>query len=324
MQCEIISTPLRDLKSYLRKIETDQIVLICDQNIATIYAPLMEELRQIAGKSILYWCGASGEQNKTFEQYVRCVNELLTQGIHRNTHLVAIGGGGLSDFAGFVAATILRGIPWSVVPTTLLAQIDAGVGGKTAINLPQGKNLVGSFHFPRNIFICEEFLLTLDEEDCQSGFGELIKYALLSREIFEAVNSKMNLSLVALLCAKFKQDIVNRDPKEERERKYLNLGHTFGHAYECLTGDTHGVSVLWGIEYIDKNFLDGRLKENYGKLLETLQFSPHFYEVQMSDLFEYLRRDKKKISRDEIQLVLLEDVGRPYLKTFSLNELRKS
>ena len=189
----IVSVALGDLKSSLAAIETDQIIFICDRSIEIIYAPLVQELRKMKGKSIFYWCGASGEYNKTFEQYEKCMNELLCFGIHRQAHVVAIGGGGLSDFAGFVAATLLRGVDWSVVPTTLLAQVDAGIGGKTAINSSQGKNLVGCFHFPENIFLCKEFLLSLETRDYQSGLGEVVKYALLNQEIFESIMNDQEL-----------------------------------------------------------------------------------------------------------------------------------
>lgn len=317
----LISVLLKDLKSSLSQLATDQIILICDQNIATIYAPLIQELKNMEGKSVFYWRGVIGEHNKTFEQYAKCMNKLLTFGIHRQAHLVAIGGGGLSDFAGFVAATLLRGIAWSIVPTTLLAQIDAAMGGKTAINSIQGKNLVGNFHFPQNIFLCKEFLLTLESSDYQSGLGEVVKYALLNREIFEGIIHHQKLAQTIHQCAQFKQQLITQDPYEISERKYLNLGHTFGHAYEFLTQSPHGISVLWGIEYIDQNFLNNRFRERYLELLGKLQLRPSFFTIEQKDLLSYLFRDKKKTSQHEIQLVLLKDIGQPYLQTFSLNQL---
>ena len=322
MNSEIIQTSIENLKSHLGRIETDQIILICDKNIEIIYAPLIEQLRDIPGKSVLYWSDAIGEQNKTLNHYSRCVEQLLSKGIHRHAHLVAIGGGALSDFAGLVAATLLRGIAWSVIPTTLLAQVDAAIGGKTAINSSHGKNLLGRFHFPQSIFLCGDFLLTLEPEEYQSGLGEVVKYALLSPEIFTRVVEGRELAEIILQCAQYKQKVVANDPWERRERRYLNLGHTFGHAYEFLTQRPHGISVLWGIEYIDKKFLNGKLKQNYDELLSKLQFRPHFFSIEEHDLLDYLQRDKKKTSRNEVQLVLLEAVGRPYLKTLSLDQLR--
>ena len=322
---KIISISQKYLREYVEKIETDQIILICDKNIATLYAPFIQQFQDMKNKSIIYWCGESGEENKTFEHYTKCTHELLAKGIHRHAHLLTIGGGALSDFAGFVAATLLRGISWSVVPTTLLAQIDASIGGKTGLNSPQGKNLIGSFHFPQNIFLCEEFLSTLEPKMYQSGLGELVKYAMLSKDIFveatRATSNQRSLGPLIEQCAKFKQKIVTQDPFEKEQRKYLNFGHTFGHAYEFLTKEPHGISILWGIEYIDKNFLNNKLKKSYHMILDKLQFTPCFSSVKESDLFEYLYRDKKKTSQNEIQLVLLEDVGRPYLKSVPINQL---
>lgn len=323
----MIPASLKNLPLHLGKIDTDQIVLVCDRNIELIYAPLVQEIQSsnhLKGKSILCWHGLAGESNKTFEQYEKCTNQLLSQGVHRKSHLVALGGGGLSDFAGFVAATLLRGISWSIIPTTLLAQIDAAIGGKTAINSPHGKNLLGKLHFPENIFSCQEFLMTLEPGTYQSGLGELVKYALLSKDIFNNIMAGIGLNQIIPQCAKFKQNIVAQDLYEQGERKYLNLGHTFGHAYEFLTKEPHGTSILWGIEYVDKNFQNGVLREKYSKVLEKLQISPHFLAIEKNDLIEYFHRDKKRISQNKIQLVLLKEIGRPYLKTFPINQLSLS
>ena len=321
MNSKIVSATIGDLKSHLTRLETDQIILICDRNVELIYAPLIEESKKIEGKSVLYWCRAIGEHNKSFDHYAKCVEFLLGEGVHRSAHLVAIGGGALSDFAGFVAATLLRGLDWNVVPTTLLAQVDAAIGGKTAINLSQGKNLLGSFHFPQNIFLCREFLLTLETSERQSGLGEVVKYALLSHSIFDSVMEGRELEEIIMQCARFKQEVVARDPWEREERKYLNLGHTFGHAYEFLTRSPHGISVLWGIEYIDKHFLNGMLRDRYDELLNKLELRPDYLSIEKSDLLDYILRDKKRDSCDEIQLVLLKDIGHPYLKKFPLEQL---
>ena len=321
MTSKLTSTSLDELKDHLTRLATDQIILICDSHIETLYAPLLQELRHLQSKTVLYWRGRSGESNKNFQDYEKCMNELTSKGVHRKAHLVALGGGALSDFAGFVAATLLRGLSWSVIPTTLLAQIDASIGGKTGINSSQGKNLIGSFHLPEHIFLCHEFLQTLEPHEYQSGQGELVKYALLSREIFEAVMGGKDLKQLVLMCAEFKQKVVAQDLHEQRERKYLNLGHTFGHAYEFLTKEPHGISVLWGIEYIDRVFLQEKFKDHRNALLDKLQLEPRFLSIKEDDLVEYLHRDKKKVSQDEIQLVLLEDIGRPYLKSYSLHQL---
>ena len=317
---QIIPLTIENLKSSLSQIKTDQLIIICDKNIDLIYAPLIEDLKKINDKKVIYWRGAIGEQNKTLDHYAACIKNLFFHGIHRNTHLIAIGGGGLSDFAGFIAATALRGIPWSLVPTSLLAQVDAAIGGKTSLNLTHGKNLIGSFHFPQHIFLCQEFLSTLDEEEYQSGLGEIVKYGLLSREIFDNIVRGYSLESIISQCAQYKQKIINQDPMEKNIRKYLNLGHTFGHIYETLTGSPHGLSVLWGIEYIDKYFLKNSMKKSYKILLKKLALNPQFFEIDQQDIFKNLKYDKKKISQDNLQLVLLKDVGEPYLENFSIDQ----
>ena len=317
----LVSLPLKEIKHHLAALPTDQLIVVCDQNIARRYAPWLQALRSLPGKRIILWSAAAGEKNKTLPHYTRCMQQLLTQGIHRQAHLVAIGGGGLSDFAGFVAATLLRGIAWSVVPTTLLAQVDGAIGGKTALNCAAGKNLIGSFHPPQSIFLCPEWLQSLEPQQLHSGLGEVVKYGLLQQTIFDSICRQEKLAGIIHRCAKFKQALTAQDPRDQGERRYLNLGHTFGHAYEALTGEPHGLCVLWGIEYLDRHFLRHKLQANYQKLLQKLQLKPHFLPVDPAQLAVYLSRDKKRSDENSLQLVLLKDIGRPYLKTFPLGEL---
>ena len=183
MRTKIIQTSFVEIKKNIDEIETDQIVLICDQNIKQIYTPLVDELISFSNKQIFSWTSLPGEKTKTLEEYVRCVDYLLSHGLHRRAHIISLGGGSTSDFSGFVAATLLRGISWSIIPTTLLSQVDASIGGKTGINSKYGKNLIGSFYYPEKIFLCKEFLITLEKEEHDSGLGEVVKYAFLSKDI---------------------------------------------------------------------------------------------------------------------------------------------
>ena len=319
---KIIPSTMTDLKGHLCRLETDQLIIVTDYTIDFLYPQLIEELKEIPQKSVFYWKGSVGEQNKSLKQYEKCTHDLLAHGLHRQAHLVAIGGGGLCDFAGFVAATLLRGIPWSLVPTTLLSQADAAIGGKTALNTSFGKNLIGRFHFPQNIFLCQDFLKTLEPSDRLSGLGEVVKCAFLSRPLYDGIIEGKGLEWILPQCALLKQKIVAKDPYEQNERKFLNFGHSFGHAYELLTKSPHGLSVLWGIETINRHFLDHHLTEPYQKLLDALEITPQFFTIQEKDIFSFLFQDKKKVSQDKMQLVLLEEIGRPYLKTFSFQEIR--
>jgi 3-dehydroquinate synthetase len=168
---------------------------------------------------------------------------------------VAIGGGAVSDAAGFLAATFMRGVAWAAVPTTLLAMVDAAIGGKTAVNLPRAKNAVGAFHPPAAVLADPGALDTLPARELRSGMGEVVKYALLRPELMGKVvalgRERPDAALVAA-CAAAKVEIVEEDPTEQGARKLLNLGHTFGHGVEAAGGFarfTHGESVAIGLAF---------------------------------------------------------------------------
>jgi 3-dehydroquinate synthetase len=186
----------------------------------------------------------------------RAAARLLAAGCTRGSLVVALGGGAVSDAAGLVAATFMRGIAWAAVPTTLLAMVDAALGGKTAVNLPGAKNAVGAFHPPAAVLADPASLATLPRRELRSGFGEVLKYAALRPALLpgaarQAAAGAADAGLVAS-CARIKLEIVERDPVERGERKLLNLGHTFGHGVEAAGGFsryTHGESVAVGLRF---------------------------------------------------------------------------
>ncbi len=184
-----------------------------------------------------------GEEAKTLAAVDRLWRELR---LDRSGTLVALGGGCTTDAAGFAAATYLRGIPWVAVPTSLVAQVDAAIGGKTAIDLPQGKNLVGAFHWPARTVIDPAFLETLPEPQRLEGMAEVVKTGLLAGEpLWELPDDEL-----VKRCAAFKAAVCLRDPQERGERAILNLGHTFAHALEAAAGYegvTHGRAVALGL-----------------------------------------------------------------------------
>ena len=226
-----------------RIIEKFQYVII-DKKVFELYK---SDLGSNLDKFI---CIDNPENHKSVKGWSDLVSSLLDMGITRKGKILAIGGGALSDLAGFVAASVLRGVEWSVVPTTLLSMIDASIGGKVGINHEKGKNLIGSFYQPYEIFISEEFLETLDEKEFQSGMGEVLKYAVLSNQIFQMVMHNGSLSSIINACALYKRKIVEEDFKEGARRKVLNLGHTLGHAYEKLYDISHGIGVVIGLKAI--------------------------------------------------------------------------
>jgi 3-dehydroquinate synthase len=197
-----------------------------------------------------------GERGKTLAQVERAAVRLLEAGLTRTSLVVGLGGGAVTDAAGFLAAIFMRGVDWVAVPTTLLAMVDAAIGGKTAVNLPAAKNAVGAFHPPVAVLSDPRALATLPARELASGLGEVLKYGFLRPESLPRVaeaarRRRVDASLVAE-CARAKAEVVARDPTERGERKLLNLGHTFGHGVEAAGGFsrwTHGEAVAVGTAF---------------------------------------------------------------------------
>jgi 3-dehydroquinate synthetase len=196
-----------------------------------------------------------GERGKTLAQLERAAGKLLAAGLTRRSLVVSIGGGAVSDAAGFLAATFMRGIPWVAVPTTLLSMVDAALGGKTAVNLPRAKNAVGAFHPPVAVLADLKALDTLPARELRSGLGEVVKYALLTPALLGRVTAagagRPDAALVAE-CMAAKLRLVEADPTERGARALLNLGHTFGHGVEAagrFERYTHGEAVALGLVF---------------------------------------------------------------------------
>jgi 3-dehydroquinate synthetase len=215
--------------------------------------------------------------------------------IPRDGTIVALGGGCVTDVAGFVAATYLRGVPWVAVPTTLVGQVDAAIGGKTAIDLPQGKNLVGAFHWPERTVIDAVLLETLSDCERREGMAEVVKTSLLAAEPFW----ELATSDLVRRCASFKAAVCLRDPYDRGERAILNLGHTFAHALEAgagYDGLTHGSAVALGL--LAALRLSGRSTDVVEEVLR-----PTPARVDRERAWAALQRDKKR------GLVLLGEDG---------------
>jgi len=196
-----------------------------------------------------------GERGKTLAELERAAVKLLRAGCTRRTLVVAVGGGAVSDAAGFLAATFMRGVPWAAVPTTLLAMVDAAIGGKTAVNLPVAKNAVGAFHPPVAVLADPAALATLPAREVRSGLGEVLKYAALRPALlgrFVRLAGRLPDAALVADCVRAKVEVVRADPNEQGERKLLNLGHTFGHGVEAagaFSRWTHGEAVAVGLAF---------------------------------------------------------------------------
>lgn len=241
------------------RIPASQWILIADENVARQYPVVTQAAARENWRALTL---PAGEENKTVRDYAALLDTLLANGIDRKTVLVAMGGGVVGDLVGFAAATVLRGVRFVQVPTTLLAQVDSSVGGKTGVNAAAGKNLVGAFHQPDLVLIDAAFLRTLPEREYLTGMAEVAKYGLLGdRDFFDRLIADADklvgeaperalLESVIAHCCRMKRDVVSADETEKGRRGLLNLGHTFAHVLESLAGFdgtvTHGEAVAVG------------------------------------------------------------------------------
>ncbi len=272
--------------------------LVADENVAALYGPRAEQA--LGGRLASVHRLPAGEEAKTLAACERLWQALS---LDRDGALVAVGGGCTTDAAGFVAASYLRGIAWAAVPTTLVGQVDAAIGGKTGIDLPHGKNLVGAFHWPARTVIDPNLLATLPDSQLRNGMAEVVKTGLLAGEpLWE-----LPLGEMVRRSAAFKAAVCLRDPLERGERAALNLGHTFAHALEAASGYTlpHGEAVALGLTAALR--LSG-LEEEARRVEEIL--APRPLAVDRERAWAALVRDKKG-RRGRPRLVLLEAPGKP-------------
>jgi 3-dehydroquinate synthase len=268
----------------------------------------------------------SGEEAKSLQSYEALLRQLAGREAHRDDVIVGLGGGAVCDLAGFVAATYMRGLRVVQVPTTLTAEVDAAIGGKTAINLPEGKNLVGAFHQPEGVLADVDTLGTLDDRVYRSGLAEVAKIALtLDDELLARLEADpapvvardpAAMEVVVARCVAAKARIVAADERDTAERLVLNYGHTIGHALERLdsfAGRTHGEAVALGMlaaaRLAERRGMATDLTTRTRRLFADLGLSPDGALPPVDDLLRALRLDKKY--RDGVRFVLLEGVGRP-------------
>lgn len=260
-----------------------------------------------------------GEKNKTLASFELLCRTMLENGFTRTDCAVAVGGGVVTDITGFAASAYMRGIDFYNVPTTLLAQTDASVGGKTAVDLDGVKNIVGAFYQPKGVFIDPDVLKTLEKRQFSSGMAEIIKMAIsLDRELFceiEKAPAGENIEKLITESVRLKADIVHRDEKESGLRRVLNFGHTVGHAVETLSGLYHGESVAVGMTYMCSD-------EVRARLIPVLQkYSlPVSTDIAPEKLYEVLLHDKKA-DGGYINAVFVNSAGSFEIKKLRSDEL---
>lgn len=311
-------------------IDSKQIVIISNQLIAKLYLDTLKNTL-CSSYDITQIIIPDGEQYKSLSQFSVIIEKLIKDKIDRKATLIALGGGVVGDLTGFVAACYLRGIHFVQVPTTLLAQVDAAIGGKTAINHELGKNLIGAFHQPQAVIIDVNTLATLPPREFNAGMAEVIKYGLIrDRDFFHwliehanAIYHQEKLILTEMItraCAN-KIAVVEQDELEQGNRALLNLGHTFGHAIEAAQGYQkwlHGEAVAAGMvaaAQLSKNM--GWLDSEDLSLIKTTlkQFSLPTQiptELTASQLINFMRSDKK-VHNQVLRLILMKNIGDAFI-----------
>ena len=314
------------LRRAVRRLRPTRVHLVSDRKVARHYrAPLTRVLRD-AGVAVSVSVVAAGERSKSPVEVTRLWRDLIRAGCDRQSCVVAVGGGMVGDLAGFAAASVLRGIPFIQMPTTLLSMVDASVGGKTGINLPEGKNLVGAFHQPAAVIADIETLDTLPEREFRAGWAEVIKTAAIrdSRLLGElernskALQKKAPQALAKVVgrCVRIKAAVVRDDEREGGLRRILNFGHTLAHGLESVSrygGLLHGEAVAIGMVFAAR--LGERLGRSPAGTAERLEHLIDRYALptrpprqKLAEVQRAMRRDKKR-GRDGILWVLLSRLG---------------
>ena len=289
-EVEILDKPISKNKLSSAIKSYNKILIVTDDGLPKKYLAEIKKLIPKSKKVYIYSLPA-GEKSKSLKSFNLILENLASLKFDRTDCLIALGGGMVGDITGFVASSYLRGIDFIQIPTTLLSQVDSSVGGKTAINISQGKNLVGAFYNPKKVFISLSYLQTLSEKEYRSGLGEVVKYAfILNKRLHRILKSNSNLVLsrnlkvleeVIYESIKTKSKIVTKDEKENGVRALLNFGHTFGHAIEAKNnykGVSHGEAVVLGmiiaseISYLE-NYITKKELEEIKNLITSLGLS---------------------------------------------------
>ena len=292
--------------------------IISDSNVFPIYGAVAEKSLQAAGFNVIRHIFPAGESSKNGEIYLDILNFLATAHMTRSDLLIALGGGVVGDMTGFVAATYLRGISFIQVPTTLLAMVDSSVGGKTAIDLPAGKNLAGAFYQPELVLCDVSTLATLPNEIFQDGCAEVIKYGILYDERLFAHLSEFGLNFdrqaVVSRCVELKRDVVAEDEFDRGSRQKLNLGHTIGHGIEACSNYliSHGRAVAAGIAIVTRAAASqGICTDDTSRQIQDIlnKFGlPNNTQYDETELYTWALSDKKR-SGDTVNLIVPKAIG---------------
>ena len=314
-------------------VKSRKCAVITDDTVDSLYGEKTVKSLEKEGFYVIKATVPHGEASKSHEKLTALYNFLSVNDITRSDFIIALGGGVVGDLTGYCAATYLRGIDYVQIPTTLLAQVDSSVGGKTAVNIDAGKNLVGAFKQPVLVIADTDVLSTLSEEIFADGMGEVVKYGMIrSAQLFERLSKGSihdDLEDIIAECVSIKRDVVQNDEHDTGERMILNFGHTFGHAIEKYLGYgniSHGKAVAIGM------YMMTAIAEKHGlvesgtaqKLRNCLEVNslPFSLNITADDIYSLSIGDKKRTS-DKIRIILCPEVGKCSIETMKLDEYRK-
>ena len=306
-------------------------LIISDSNVAPLYAKEVEKSLKDNGFETSLFAVEAGEESKTPENLMRCAEACIDAGLTRSDVIVALGGGVVTDMSGLCGALYQRGVAVVQIPTSLLAMVDASVGGKTAVNLSRGKNMFGAFYQPRAVICDSNVLSTLPKEEFANGMAEVIKYAVLKGGVLKDLISsevKDNIDEIIEECVRIKRDYVCSDEFDKGERQFLNLGHTIGHAIERVSGFSvpHGSAVSAGMCIVARccskmGICSTQTAEEIEMLCEKFTL-PTCAKYSYNELYEASLSDKKR-EGEEVSVVMIKAMGDCYLNRTSTEFLRE-
>lgn len=295
-------------------------VIITESMIPKIYIETIKS--QLINSHVITF--KNGETSKNYESYINIIRQLKKLNIKKDACLIGLGGGVVTDMTGFVGSTYLRGIDHIFIPTTLLAQVDAAIGGKTGINFDGIKNMIGTFYPPQKVLIDPQTLNTLSNRHFNSGIAEIIKYGLIgSNEILNMLESQSfikHIDSIIYQSILIKKHYIEIDEFDKNQRHILNFGHTLGHAYESYyqyDKYLHGEAVAMGmLKMVDNLNLRSRLLKIYDKFN-----LPSKDKLEFNQLMPYISKDKKA-SDHHIDIILLEEIEKPIIKNVSIDSIK--
>jgi 3-dehydroquinate synthase len=323
----ISSNWLDDLGKTVKPLIPDEkVLLITDEKVGSLYADKALASLQNADINAEVLTLPEGEENKNIKTVEKIYNFLAEYNYTRKSSLVALGGGVIGDITGFAAATYMRGINYIQVPTSLLAMVDSSVGGKTGVNHPLGKNLIGAFYQPQIVFIDTSLLETLAPEEFQAGLGEVIKYGVIrDLDFFEFLEDEISnllngnskyIDQIVKGCCEIKADVVSEDEKESGVRAILNFGHTVGHALEAITNYSkyrHGEAVSIGMIAaariaMEMDMISDMQVQRLWQVITKAHLPYQIGDIDPADIEEKMKKDKKVIL-GKVRFVLPTGIG---------------